>query len=89
MHAPPPEKTFPVHRRRLKLTVPDGVLTTPVSVSVTVAVHRVALAGATVLGLQATVVDVDLGVTVQVNAAPPLCPSESVAVTVTFEVAAL
>jgi hypothetical protein len=51
----------PPARSELKLTVPLGVLVTPPSVSVTVAVHVVGWPASTSVGEQLTSVDVENG----------------------------
>lgn len=47
----------------MKFTVPVGVLAVPASVSVTVALHNVAVPAATLLGEQLTLVEVERVVT--------------------------
>ena len=58
-HEPPPLNDPPT--LDVNVTVPVGVLTVPLAVSVTVAVHDVAAPTATEAGVQTTAVDVDLG----------------------------
>ena len=56
MHGLPLKPPGPLE---LKLTVPDGVLTVPPAVSVTVAVHVVDCPSVTVAGEQLTLVEVE------------------------------
>jgi Na+/H+ antiporter NhaA len=56
------------------VTVPVGVITVPAEVSVTVAVQLVPWLTTTEAGVQATVVEVVLGLTVTVNAAAVALP---------------